>query len=161
MVRAVHKYGFRRIVNKNNSSYSDRDSCFWQYLYVFSLLSPRVLRDSLHAVQVNCIRDSIPNFRIAVRQLPENFLFWNQQKRKELTCCTALYIMKSSFCATASKKKEISFLNGWLVARGPVSWQEVKRAKGESNYSPSNQHEYLQSMKLYLPADISFHVCNV
>jgi hypothetical protein len=38
-----------------NTSYSYTDSCFWQNLYVYPQLSSRVLKDSTHAVQVNCI----------------------------------------------------------------------------------------------------------
>jgi len=36
-------------------SCSDRDACFWQYLYVFFRPSSRVLRGSTHAVQISCI----------------------------------------------------------------------------------------------------------
>jgi hypothetical protein len=63
VVRAVHKFEFRLVINETPSKWrpveirscSDRDLCFWRDVYIFSGPSSRILRDSTHAVQVSCI----------------------------------------------------------------------------------------------------------
>jgi hypothetical protein len=58
----VHKSNFRLVINKTPNKWwplvrscNDGDSCFWHDLYVGPQPSSRVLRDSTHAVKVNCI----------------------------------------------------------------------------------------------------------
>jgi len=63
VVTAVHKFDFRLVMYETPNEWrpverrscSDRKLCFWQDLYVFRRPSSRVLRDSTHAVQVNCV----------------------------------------------------------------------------------------------------------
>ena len=63
VVTAVHKFDFRLVMYETPNEWrpverrscNDRILCFWQDLYVFRRPSSRVLRDSTHAVQVNCV----------------------------------------------------------------------------------------------------------
>jgi hypothetical protein len=69
VVRTAHKFDFRLVMKAvpNNwwpverKSWSDRDLCFWQdiyiyiYIYISTRLSPGVSRDSIHALQINCV----------------------------------------------------------------------------------------------------------
>ena len=36
VVRALRVFEFRLVIKEETTSYCDRDSCFWQVLYVFS-----------------------------------------------------------------------------------------------------------------------------
>jgi hypothetical protein len=65
--RAVYKFDFKIfknempkngnqcIFNKKTTSFSNRDSCFWQFISVFLRASSWVWRDTAEVVEVNCI----------------------------------------------------------------------------------------------------------
>jgi len=60
VIRDVFRFDCRLVLHLTKSEQylpcSDRNSCFWQDLHVFSPWpSSRILRESSHAVQVNCI----------------------------------------------------------------------------------------------------------
>ena len=62
VVRTVHEFSFRFILNETPNkwrpagrSWSHRDPCFWQDLYVFPRHSSPLLRDSTHDMKVICI----------------------------------------------------------------------------------------------------------
>jgi hypothetical protein len=66
-VRAVHKFLVNEGPNRRRPverrSFSNRNSCFWQDIYVFLRQLSRMLRDSTHAVQVDCILWSEGQYR--------------------------------------------------------------------------------------------------
>jgi len=62
VVRAVHAFLFKLVKNGSPNNWrpvgrlcSDRDSCFWQDLYVLHRPSSRVIRDLTQAVPVSCL----------------------------------------------------------------------------------------------------------
>jgi len=58
VIKTMHKYDFRRIMNETNTSYVMQwysDLFFWRDLCVFHRWSLQVLNYCTHAVMVNCI----------------------------------------------------------------------------------------------------------
>jgi len=91
------------------------------------------------------VTETSPEFKIAVSQLPEKFLSWSQGRK--LVCCTALFIVNSSACTTASKKRHHFCLE--LTRSKATEWR-IKLLTLQPTWMS-------QIQKLYLSSDIGFH----
>lgn len=134
VVRTVHKVDLTLVTNETPSkwrpaerSYSDRDSCFWPDLHVFHWLTSRQLRDSTHAVQVNCILSSNRQYTIY-----ETILIMNKIPcHKRRTATTGTWSERPAITGSSTRHHSYS-------CDAPSLFRVNKKWNTNSNHSSSN-----------------------